>query len=69
MNVSLALTISQRAALNNIQIVLRAANSDLSHIVKATIYLTNLERDFQPMNEVYAQVWLFAIGMTGSTDL
>uniref|UniRef100_A0A0W0G4N7 Putative Endoribonuclease L-PSP n=1 Tax=Moniliophthora roreri TaxID=221103 RepID=A0A0W0G4N7_MONRR len=45
-----------RAALENVAIVLRAAGSGLEHIVKATIYLTNMERDFGPMNEVYAEV-------------
>ncbi|ESK84082.1 YjgF-like protein [Moniliophthora roreri MCA 2997] len=44
-----------RAALENVAIVLRAAGSGLEHIVKATIYLTNMERDFGPMNEVYAE--------------
>ncbi|KAJ4002249.1 Endoribonuclease L-PSP [Lentinula boryana] len=44
-----------RAALENIAIVLKAAGSDLNCIVKANIYLTNMARDFGPMNEVYAE--------------
>ncbi|THV01427.1 Endoribonuclease L-PSP [Dendrothele bispora CBS 962.96] len=44
-----------RAALENIAVVLKAAGSGLEHIVKANIYLTNMERDFGPMNEVYAE--------------
>ncbi|KZP20528.1 Endoribonuclease L-PSP [Athelia psychrophila] len=44
-----------RAALNNLAIVLKAAGSGLDHIVKANIYLSNMERDFKPMNEVYIE--------------
>jgi 2-iminobutanoate/2-iminopropanoate deaminase len=36
--------------------VLRASGSGLEHIVKANIYLSNLARDFEPMNEAYAEV-------------
>ncbi|KAH7919353.1 Endoribonuclease L-PSP [Leucogyrophana mollusca] len=43
-----------RAALENISKVLQAAGSGLEHIVKANIYLTNMSKDFTPMNEVYA---------------
>ncbi|KAF8640792.1 hypothetical protein AX17_000441 [Amanita inopinata Kibby_2008] len=45
----------QRAALENISTVLRAAGSGLEFIVKANVYLTNMSRDFAAMNEVYAQ--------------
>ncbi|KIJ44803.1 hypothetical protein M422DRAFT_167709, partial [Sphaerobolus stellatus SS14] len=44
-----------RAALNNISSLLKTAGSDLKHIVKANIYLTNMQRDFAPMNEAYAE--------------
>jgi len=44
-----------RAALENIAVVLKAAGSGLEHIVKTNIYLSNLPRDFQAMNEVYIQ--------------
>ncbi|KAJ7597427.1 Endoribonuclease L-PSP [Mycena floridula] len=44
-----------RAALENIAKILEVAGSDLSQIVKATIYLTNMTRDFGPMNEVYSE--------------
>ncbi|KAJ4477982.1 Endoribonuclease L-PSP [Lentinula lateritia] len=44
-----------RAALENIALVLKAAGSGLDSIVKANIYLTNMARDFGPMNEVYAE--------------
>lgn len=46
----------QRAALENLQIVLAAAGSGLEHIVKANIYMLNMEKEFQLMNEVYATV-------------
>lgn len=42
-------------ALENLTIVLKAAGSGLEHIVKANIYLSNMPRDFQAMNEVYAE--------------
>jgi len=42
-------------ALENLAKVLRAAGSSLEQIVKANIYLTNMEEDFGPMNEVYAR--------------
>ncbi|KAH8978582.1 Endoribonuclease L-PSP [Lactarius hatsudake] len=44
-----------RAALHNLGKVLQASGSGLEHIVKANIYLTNLARDFGPMNEAYAE--------------
>jgi 2-iminobutanoate/2-iminopropanoate deaminase len=37
-------------------IVLKAAGTDLKHIIKANIYLSNMTRDFAPMNEVYHKV-------------
>ena len=46
----------QRAALENLQIVLAAAGSGLQHIVKANIYMLNMKDEFQLMNEVYAKV-------------
>lgn len=46
----------QRAALQNMSSVLQAAGSSLNHIVKANIYMSNMQRDFSPMNEVYIEV-------------
>ncbi|KAF8204011.1 Endoribonuclease L-PSP/chorismate mutase-like protein, partial [Pholiota molesta] len=40
-----------QAALHNLSIVLKEAGSGLEHIVKVNVYLTNMLRDFQPMNE------------------
>lgn len=40
--------------MKNIIAVLEAANLNLSHVVKTTIYLTNME-DFATVNEVYSQ--------------
>jgi 2-iminobutanoate/2-iminopropanoate deaminase len=47
---------NQQAALHNLSIVLKEAGSGLEHIVKVNVYLTNMLRDFQPMNEAYAEV-------------
>ncbi|KZV98961.1 YjgF-like protein [Exidia glandulosa HHB12029] len=40
-------------ALENITKVLKAAGSDLEHIVKVNVYLINLSENFAPMNEAY----------------
>lgn len=50
--------IKQRAALQSISKVLKAAGSGLEHVVKANIYLLHRDRDFAPMNEVYQEVIL-----------
>ena len=39
--------------MENLQAVLRAANTDLSNVVKVTIYLLDMN-DFSTVNEVYA---------------
>jgi 2-iminobutanoate/2-iminopropanoate deaminase len=41
-------------ALRNIAVVLTAAGTDLAHVVKATIFLTDMG-DFAAVNEVYAR--------------
>ncbi|KAJ7156995.1 Endoribonuclease L-PSP [Mycena crocata] len=43
-----------RRALENLSVVLKAAGSGLEHIVKANVYLTNME-DFKAMNDVYLE--------------
>ena len=40
--------------LENIKIILRDQNLDFSHVVKTTVFLTDLA-DFTAMNEVYAR--------------
>ena len=40
--------------LDNLSAVLAAAGSDLRHVVKTTVYLTDFD-DFAAMNEVYAK--------------
>ncbi|KAI0030064.1 YjgF-like protein [Vararia minispora EC-137] len=44
-----------RAALKNLEIVLKASGSSLANVLKVNIYLTNLKRDFAPMNETYSE--------------
>jgi 2-iminobutanoate/2-iminopropanoate deaminase len=39
-------------ALHNIHVILQAAKMDYKHVVKATIYLTDL-KDFAKVNEIY----------------
>lgn len=43
-----------RQALTNAGEILKAAGTDLSHVVKTTVYLADMG-DFAAMNEVYAQ--------------
>ena len=43
-----------RQALTNASSILKAAGTDLAHVVKTTVYLDSMD-DFAAMNEVYAQ--------------
>ena len=43
-----------RQALENIGHILAAAGLDFSHVIKATIFLTDM-KDFQTVNEIYSQ--------------
>lgn len=36
--------------------LLEGGGSDLDHIVKVTVYLSNMARDFDVFNEIYADV-------------
>ncbi|MDE2026900.1 MAG: Rid family detoxifying hydrolase [Patescibacteria group bacterium] len=46
------ISVQTQQALLNIKSILRAASSDLSHVVKTTVFLKNMS-DFQQMNETY----------------
>lgn len=41
-------------ALSNLNAILKAAGSSMDHVVKTTVFLTDL-KDFQAMNEIYAR--------------
>lgn len=41
-------------ALRNLEAVLQAAGSDMAHVIKTTVYLTDMSH-FQLMNQVYAR--------------
>lgn len=43
-----------RQSLTNAQNILKEAGTDLSHVVKTTVFLSDIA-NFAPMNEVYAQ--------------
>ena len=43
-----------RQSLTNAQKILKEAGTDLSHVVKTTVYLSDIA-NFAPMNEVYAE--------------
>ena len=42
-----------RQTLNNLQAVVKTSGSDFDHVVKITIYLTNMA-DYAKVNEIYA---------------
>jgi 2-iminobutanoate/2-iminopropanoate deaminase len=41
--------------LDNVEQALREVSLDMTHVVKATVHLQNLDEDFPPFNEVYAR--------------
>ena len=43
-----------RQALTNAQQILQTAGADLNHVIKTTVFLSDIA-NFGPMNEVYAQ--------------
>lgn len=45
-----------RQCFKNIAAVLKEAGTDLSHVVKATVFLKDMN-DFVPVNEVYAEAF------------
>jgi 2-iminobutanoate/2-iminopropanoate deaminase len=38
----------------NLEAILKAAGTDFSRVLKATVYLTDLKNNFAPMNAIYA---------------
>ena len=46
--------------LDNLRAILAAAGTDFSRVVKATVYLTDMERDFPAYNRVYAEYFTTA---------
>src|SRR5574337_948358 len=57
--------IQTRRVLDNLKAVLEAGGSSLDHVIKATVYLTDLS-NFAKMNEVYAE-YLGAVKPARST--
>jgi 2-iminobutanoate/2-iminopropanoate deaminase len=47
--------IQTRQTLENIKTTLESVGSSLDKVVKTTVFLTNIQRDFEAMNEVYAE--------------
>lgn len=41
--------------LDNIEAILQAAGSSMNHVVRVDIFLTDLKKDFAPMNEEYGK--------------
>jgi 2-iminobutanoate/2-iminopropanoate deaminase len=50
------ITLQTKRVMDNLQAVLAAANSDFDHVLKATIYLVDIQ-EFAKVNEVYAGYW------------
>jgi len=47
-----SIAVQTERALDNLAAVLDAAGTDLSHVLKTTVYLADID-DFEPMNDVY----------------
>ena len=56
-----------RQSLTNAQNILKAAGTDLSHVVKTTVYLNSMD-DFAAMNEVYAEFFIGLSSTGGSAN-
>ncbi len=52
----------------NLKAVLEAAGSSLNHVVKATIYLKNMN-DFSQVNEIYAQYFGQAVPARSTVEV
>ncbi len=48
--------VQTQQVLDNLKAILMAAGSDLSRVVKTTVFLRHLS-DFAGMNEIYSQYW------------
>jgi len=48
------IAVQARQSLTNVKAILEAAGTDMSAVVKTTVFLKNMD-DFAAMNEVYAQ--------------
>lgn len=46
-----------RFVLETIRDLLALEGADMSHVAKTTVFLTNIERDFAAMNEVYREMF------------
>lgn len=44
-----------RQALENIRALLEKAGTSIDKVIKTTVFLTNVQRDFGTMNQVYAE--------------
>jgi 2-iminobutanoate/2-iminopropanoate deaminase len=53
-----------RQALENIQTILTAAGTTLAHVVKTTVYMTNVD-ELTELNKLYAQYFPHAPAKTG----
>ncbi|HEX7831670.1 MAG TPA: Rid family detoxifying hydrolase [Thermoanaerobaculia bacterium] len=47
--------VQTRACLENIKTILEAAGSSLEKVLDVTVYLTDMQRDFQTFNRIYAE--------------
>ena len=45
--------VQTRSTIENIRIVLEEAGASLNDVVDVSVFLTNMERDFQKFNEIY----------------
>jgi 2-aminomuconate deaminase len=55
-----------RAVIDNVRTVLEAAGSSLAHVLDVTVFLIDMQRDFETVNRIYAETFA-AIGATRTT--
>jgi 2-aminomuconate deaminase len=47
--------VQTRAAIENVRAILEEAGSSIEKVLDVTVYLTDMQRDFQRFNQVYAE--------------
>jgi len=60
-----------RQTLKNVRVILEAAGASMDHVVKVTVHLQELTKDFRAFNEVYREFFKepFPVRTTVGSDL
>ena len=49
--------VQTRAAIENVRVILEDAGSSIEKVLDVTVYLTDMQRDFERFNKAYAEVF------------